>query len=345
MASQAITFQSLKKEAESGKFHPVYFLHGEECYFIDEAVKLYENIVPADMKDFNMYSLYATQVPTEEIVAICRRFPIMSERQVVIVREVQSMGKRELAKLIPYFEKPSPSTVLVLVMRGEKLDSKPVLAALKEGGATIFESKTVYESGLAPFIVSIVKEKGLTIETAGIELLTEHIGANLAKLSNEIDKLAMILGRNSQITPEAIQLNIGISKDYNNRELIDSLATRNFAKALKIVDYFKRNPKPNPTVLTGAAIFSFFSNLLIAQFARDKSPSGLMKALGLYSQGMLRPYTAATSRYNAWQTIEIISLIRDFDCKIKGNGSRQPEYALLEELIYRIFCAKGNIAL
>lgn len=342
-SAKNITFAGLKSEIKSRKFNSVYLLHGEESYFIDEAVKLFEKVIPEEESDFNMYSLYATQTLPEEIVATCRRYPIMADLQMVILREVQAAPKRELAKLAPYLENPNPHNVLVMVSRGAKMDSKPVLDALRKGGATILESKKLYDSGIGTFITELVKDSGMSIDAKGVDMLVDNIGADLAKLNNEIEKLNMILGKGACITPEAIELHVGISKEYNNTELIDSIARRDFVKSCRIVDYFRRNPKANPTVVTGASLFSFFSNLLIAQFTKDKSDQSLMKALGLRWPMQLRQYKSAMNNFNAWQSLEIISLIRDFDCKVKGNGSRQPEYSLLEELVYAIFFAKGQL--
>lgn len=343
-ASNSTSYAALRNEILKGKLNSVYLLHGEESFFIDEAVKLFDQVIPEDERDFNMYSLYGSQTTAEEVASTCRRYPIMADRQMVILREMQAMNKRDLTKLCPYLENPNTMNVLVLVSRGEKVQSKPLLDALKKGGATIFESKRIYESGISSFLVELVKERGLTIEQKGVDMLVDNIGANLAKLNNEVEKLAMILGAGACITPEAIELNVGISKEYNNNELIEAMSRRDFVKASKIIDYFRRNPKANPGIVTFASLFSFFSSLLIAQMSKDQAPSSLMKSLGLKWDFQLRPYTTAMRNYNAWQSIEIISLIREFDNKAKGNGSRLPEQTLLEELIYRILLAKGNIS-
>lgn len=175
-------------------------------------------------------------------------------------------------------------------------------------------------------------------------MLRDHIGLDLAKMYSEISKLALILGKGAMITPESIERNVGISKDYNTFELVDALAVKNAAKVIEIVNYFRNNPRNNPTILISAAIFSFFSQLLIAQFTRDKSPSSLMSALGLKYEVQLRKFNAAMRCYNAYMSIEIISALRDFDVKTKGIGSRQNEYDLLEELVFKILYAKGNIS-
>lgn len=174
-------------------------------------------------------------------------------------------------------------------------------------------------------------------------MLRDYIGVDLARLYNEIDKLALILGPNAMITPEAVERNIGISKDYNNFELVDAICSRNAAKSFTIVEYFRNNPKNNPTVMTVSSLFGLFQNLLIYQYTRDKSTSGYLDALGFRSQWQLKNYEVAVRHYNVRQTIEIISAIREFDTRSKGIGSRQNEYDLLRTLIFRILTARGII--
>ncbi len=338
-----ISLADIKSHIESNKVENVYFLHGEECYFIDEAVKLFEDLLPEADRDFNQHILYSSQVEMDSVIAICRRYPIMSDRQIVILKEFQTVGKNEQAKLSSYFSNPNPLTVLVVVMRGEKLLSAPVANALKAGNCSVLESKKIYENKIASFTKSLAAERGLSIEDSGVAMLTEHIGANLAKLSNEINKLAMILGTGATITPEAIELNVGISKQYNNTELINAVARRDFVKTLKIADYFKRNPKQNSAIPCGSSLYGFFANVVTLQFLSDKSQKAMMDAVGARFSVQMESYNAALRNYNAWQTIEIISIIREFDCKVKGNGSRMNEHDLLIELLYKILFAKGQL--
>ncbi len=343
-ATPALTYAQLCLDISSGKIAPIYLIHGEEGYYTDELAKRFENLVPEDERDFNLYTLYAPDTSAELLNATCRRYPMMSQRVVVILKEAQAVSADALNKYRTYASNPSATTTLVILCRGAQAKGKDLITAVKSNGGVIFESRKLNERSIDAAITDIAKSKGLNIEPKAIEILRDHIGLDLAKMHSEIDKMSMILGANATITPESIERNVGVSKDYNNFELVDALAAKNARKALEIVCYFRNAPKHNPTVLTVSAIFSFFSSLLIAQFTRDKSPASLMRALGLKSEFQLRRYNAAMRCYNAYMTIEIISALRTFDINAKGIGSRQNEYDLLQELIFRILNAKGNIA-
>ena len=337
--SYAEILQSIKKR----QLAPVYILGGEESFLIDQLAKAFESIIAPEERDFNFYALYAPEVTPELVAATCRRFPMMSERQVVIVKEAQSVRSDILNKLGSYCEHPTESTVLVICFRGEKAKGKDLLAKAKDGGAIFFESKKLTEKTIDPFLTNLIHQKQLNIEPKGLSMLRDYIGLDVAKIYNEIDKLAFILGPGAMITPEAIERNVGISKDFNNFELIDAIAARDAQKAFRIVNYFRSNPKKNPAILTGAAIFNFFSALLSAQFTRDKSPSALMAAVGAKWPSQMTRYNIGLRNYNAYRSIEIISAIREFDTKSKGVGSRQNEYDLLHDLVFKILTCSGKV--
>lgn len=343
MASSTPTFPELRRQlAAKTTLAPVYLLHGEEGYYIDELVKDFEALVPEEERDFNLYILYAPESGVETVMDVCHRYPMMAERQVVIVKEAQAIRADQLNKLHSYVERPNPTTVLVISCRGAQAKGKELLAAVKKNGV-IFESKRLSERNVLPVISDLIKEKRLNVDPKALSMLRDYIGVDLARLYNEIDKLALILGPGAMITPEAIERNIGISKDYNNFELVDAVNTRNAAKAFAIVEYFRNNPKNNPTVMTVSSLFNQFSNLLIYHYTRDKSPSGYLDALGLRSPWALKGYETAARNYNVRQTIEIISAIREFDTRSKGIGSRQNEYDLLKDLIFHTLTARGFI--
>ncbi|WP_300504684.1 DNA polymerase III subunit delta [uncultured Duncaniella sp.] len=343
MASSTPTYSELKRQlAARTSLAPVYLLHGEEGYYIDELVKDFEALVPEEERDFNLYTLYAPESGVETVMDVCHRYPMMAERQVVIVKEAQAIRADQLNKLHSYVERPNPTTVLVISCRGAQAKGKELLAALKKNGA-IFESKRLNERNIVPVINDLIKEKGLNVDPKALAMLRDYIGADLSRLYNEIGKLALILGKGAMVTPEAIERNIGISKDYNNFELVDAIVGRNAAKAFAIVEYFRNNPKNNPTVMTVSSLFNQFSNLLIYHYTRDKTQAGYMDALGLRNAWGLRVYEAASRAYNVRQTIEIISAIREFDTRSKGIGSRQNEYDLLKDLIFHILTARGII--
>lgn len=343
MASSTPTYSELRRQlAAKTSLAPVYLLHGEEGYYIDELVKDFEALVPEEERDFNLYVLYAPESGVETVMDVCHRYPMMAERQVVIVKEAQAIRADQLNRLHSYVERPNPTTVLVISCRGAQAKGKELLAAVKKNGV-IFESKRLSERNILPVISDLIKEKKLSVDPKALSMLRDYIGVDLARLYNEIDKLALILGPRAMITPEAIERNIGISKDYNNFELIDAINSRNAAKAFAIAEYFRNNPKNNPTVMTVSSLFNQFSNLLIYHYTRDKSQSGYLDALGLKSPWALKGYETAARNYNVRQTIEIISAIREFDTRSKGIDSRQNEYYLLKDLIFHILTARGFI--
>lgn len=340
-SSPAITFASLRASLAKGEASGTYILHGEEGYFTDELIKLFEALVPDSDRDFGLFTFYGPTTNASTILQAARCFPMMVDRQVVIVKEAQAMNANELNRLAPYVAAPVDTTIFVLAFRGAQAKGKDLLAAARKGGATMLESKKLRENNIGSVINTIVKEKGLNIEPKSTAMLSEYIGTDASRLYNEIDKLALILGSGAMITPEAIERNIGISKDYNNFELVTAIARRNMPAMFTILEYFRANPKGNPTVLTTAALFNFFSGLLIYHFTPSKSPRDKMEAMGLKWQGQLADYEAGARNYNAYMTIGIISELRSFDRMTKGVGSRQNEYDLLHNLLYRILTIRG----
>ncbi len=338
------TFLELRQQLKKRELAPIYLLHGEEGYYIDELVKDFEALVPESERDFNLYTMYAPEVNADTVMDACRRYPMMAERQVVIVKEAQSVRADEVNRLHLYAQRPTPTTVLVICVRGAQAKAKNLLAEMKKTGGVVFESKKLTERTVGPVINDLIKDKGLHIEAKGLTMLRDYIGTDLSRLYNEINKLAIVLGPGATVTPESIERNIGISKDYNNFELVDALSVRDVAKALRVINYFRSNPRKNPTVMTVASLFNYFSNLLIYQFCKDRTPAGYMAALGFKGTWQLRNYETGARYYNARQSIEIISAIREFDTRSKGIGSRQEEYDLLQDLIFRILTAAGNIA-
>lgn len=344
MASQNLTFENLRTQLKAGKYAPIYLLHGEEGYFIDELVKDFEAILTPDEKEFNQYTLYAPQVEAPEIADACRRYPMMADRQVVIVKEAQAARADMLDKLVPYIKQPNPMTVLVICSRGAAAKGRSFLDAVKKSNdAVIFSSAKVPEWKLADHIKGYINGRGLNVSPQALEMLKEFIGADLSRMYNEVDKLMTILGPGATVTPEAVERHIGMSKDFNSFELVDALAARDMARAMRITAYFRANPKAAPSVLVCAALFNFFSDLLVTYFVKDKSDRGLMGALGLKGTFPLKRINMARTKYNAFQVIEIIRAIRAFDAQSKGIGSRRSPDDLLDELVFRILTAPGDL--
>ncbi len=344
MAASSVTFESLKAQLAKRQYAPIYLLHGEEGYYIDALVKIFEQILPVEERDFNMYTMYAPEVSPDTVMDACRRYPMMSVYQVVILKEAQAIRADQLNRLHLYASQPSPTTILVICCRRAVAKAKDLIAEIKKNNGVVFLSEKIKEYNAINYISSYIKIKGLNAEPKSLEMLRDYIGTDLSRLYNEIDKLALILGPNAMITPESIERNIGVSKDYNNFELIDALAQKDALKAYNIIEYFRLNPKNNPTVLTAMAIFGYFSDLLTLYFSKDKSESTLMAMVGAKWPVQFARFKSGMKNYNAYQVIEIISAIREFDAKSKGIDSRQNEYLLLKDLIFHIISAPGNIA-
>ena len=341
-----MTFTSLSKEIKGGKFRNIYVLQGEEPYYIDRLQQLIiDTALTEDQRDFNLSLYYGNTANVREVISACQQYPAFSERKVVVVREAQLIPKQpghknDLDLFASYAEKPMPTTVLVICHKGGALKSKPFSTALKEANSgVVFDSNKVKEGrDLENLIVSYANSLSCNIDNKATSMLADHIGTDIARLFSELDKLAM-LAEDGNITPLLIEKNIGISKDFNNFELEEALSKRDAVKAFRIVDYFERNPKNNPSVISVAMLFSFFSNVLLAATARDKSPDSIMVLVGTRSQWRARKFLDATRMYNTRSLVNIIGYLRECDTRSKGIGSRQDQYALLKELIYKILHA------
>ena len=343
MAVEAVTFEGLKSQLAKRQYAPIYLLHGEEGYYIDALVKIFEQILPPEERDFNMYTMYAPEVSADTVMDTCRRYPMMSEYQVVILKEAQAINAAQLNRLHLYASQPSPTTILVICCRGAVAKAKDLIAEIKKNNGVVFLSEKIKERNAINYIGSYIKLKGLNAEPKALEMLRDYIGTDLSRLYNEIDKLALILGANAMITPESIERNIGVSKDYNNFELIDALAQKDSLRAYNIIEYFRQNSKNNPAVVTVMALFGYFSDLLTLYFTKDKSEANLKSMVGAKWDIQFAKFKHGMRNYNAYQVIEIVAAIRDFDAKSKGIGSRQNEYLLLKDLVFHILSAPGDI--
>ncbi len=343
---ESVTFTALSKEIKSGKFRNIYVLQGEEPYYIDYLQQLIiDTALTEDQRDFNLTLFYGNNTNVRDVVSTCCQYPAFSQYKVVVVREAQLIPKLPGHKddfdiFASYAERPLASTILVICHKGATLKSKPFTDALKANkSGVIFDSNKVKEGrDLEGLIVNYANSLECNIDHKATSMLADHIGTDIARLFSELDKLAMLTDDNN-ITPELIERNIGISKDFNNFELEEALSKRDAEKAFRIVDYFERNPKNNPFVVSVAILFSFFSNVLLAATARDKSLEGIMAVVGTRSQWRARKFIDAAQVYNTRSLINIIAFLRECDTRSKGIGSRQDSYALLKELVYKILHA------
>lgn len=348
---ESITYFSLMKDIKAGNFKPIYILHGEEPYYIDKLQEaIINNALTEDEQAFNLTVAYGIDVAdVKQLIATCKQYPAMSRYQVVVLREAQNLGKNnnkgnanELNLFKFYAQNPLKSTILVICFKGSTIKAKEFTDEVKkQQNGVIFESARLREGRpVQTTIESYVKSLGCSIDDKSSSMLATNIGNDLSRLFGEIDKLSILVGPDKVITPELIEKNIGISKDYNYWELEDSLINRNAMKALRIVDYYERNPKNNPVVVTVGMLFSFFTAVLLVNTAKDRSPAGLMAATGTKSAFRVGKFEAAARQYSTRACVNIISYLRQCDCRSKGIGSRQDAFKLLKELIYKILTAR-----
>jgi len=328
--------RQLVTDIKNGKLSPIYFLMGEESYYIDEISKFIESsILTEEEKGFNQMVLYGRDVSVEDIVGQAKRYPMMAEHQVVIVKEAQDLS-RTIEKLVDYVEQPQPTTILVINYKYKTIDKrKKLYKALKKGGV-IFESKKLYDNQIADWIRRVLSGHNYTISPKAAQMLAEFLGTDLSKIANELDKLKIILPEGTQITPEHIEQNIGISKDYNNFELQKAVGAKDVLKANQIIKYFGENPKDNPMVVTVSLLYSFFSKLLHLHGLHDKSPRSVASSLKI-NPYFANEYIAATRNYPMKKVSGIIATLREFDVRSKGVGSNAVGQSdLLKEMIVRI---------
>lgn len=332
-----MSFEQLKKDIQSRKFPPVYLLMGEEPYYIDELTRLLEDtILPETERDFNQTILYGPETDVATVITSARSFPMMSDFQVIIIKEAQ--GLKKIEELEVYIKNPLSSTILILNYKNGTLDKRKKLHAEIEKKGVIFESKKIPDYKMPAFVTSFLTSRGLGIDQRSAQLLTDFLGNDLSKVVNEIDKLTLSLPANEKrITAELIEQNIGISKDFNNYELLKAVIEKDTFKANQIANYFEKNPKNNPLIVTLSVLFNFFSNLMICYWAKDKSENGIAAELGFRNNYQARDYVSALKKYNAFKSMEIISLIRTYDAKGKGvDTPSTPDGELLRELLFKI---------
>ena len=337
MAKQEITCDDILKELRAKQYRPVYYLMGEEPYYIDLiADYITDNILTETEKEFNLTVVYGADVDIATVINAAKRYPMMSEHQVVVVKEAQNI--RNMEELSYYLQKPLLSTILVICHKHGVLDRRKKLAAEIEKTGVLFESKKVKDAQLPAFITSYMKRKGIDVEPKATAMLADFVGADLSRLTGELEKLIITLPKgHTRVTPEQIEKNIGISKDYNNFELRSALVEKDVLKAYKIIKYFEENPKTNPIQMTLSLLFGFFSNLMLAYYAPEKSEQGIANMLGLRTPWQAKDYLAAMRRYNGVKTMQIIGEIRYTDAKSKGVGNPSlSDGDILRELVFKI---------
>ena len=324
-------------DIKAGNIKPIYFLMGEEPYYIDKLTEfIEETILQEHERDFNQTILYGRDVTIDDIVGNAKRYPMMADRQVVVVREAQELSKT-IENLDSYVSNLQPTTVLVIAYKYKTIDKRKKLYKSIAKDGVIFESKKMYDNQVGAWISRVLQGKGYSIEPKANAMLVEFLGNDLSKISNELNKLHIILPKGHQITASDIEKNIGFSKDFNVFELQNALGSKNQVKAYQIVQYFSENPKENPMVLTTGLIFAFFVKLLKYHGIKDKNPKTVAPILGV-SPFFLKDYDIALKNYPMKKVSSIVATLRDIDVKSKGVGANSlSNHDLLKEMLIKIF--------
>ncbi len=332
----AITYEEIISDLKNRIFRPVYFLAGEEPYYIDLIINYIEDkVLSEEVKAFNQIIMYGEDTSIAAIIDTARRFPMMSSHQVVIIKEAQSLKKLE--DLVIYLEKPLLSTILVFSYKYKNVDKRTRLFKALESNSVFFESPRIRDYLIPAWIEKYLMTKGIKTDPKASAMLTEYLGTDLHKIVNELDKLIITLPAGKPvITTSLIEKNIGISKDYNNFELQKAIGEKDILKANMIVHYFADNPNDNPITLSIASIFVFFSKILTYHYLTDKSKNNVAAVLKVHPY-FVKDYETSAAKYKVSKTVEIISLLRTYDMKSKGYGDPGTEPGdLLKELVYRI---------
>lgn len=333
-----MTYQQIIKELKEKIYRPIYFLYGEEDYFIDKVSGIIEkNVIPDESKDFNLTVMYGKDSEIEDVINAAKRFPMMCDRQVIILKEAQSI--KNIDYLESYADNCMSTTTLVICYKHKKPDKRKSLykKLAKSPNAVMMESPKLYENQIPDWIIGYCKRKNVKISTKAAVLIIEFIGTELNRISNELDKLISVC-KEKTISTEDIENNIGISRDFNNFELVNALGKKDALKANLIAKYFESNPSKNPIQVTISVILNFFTSLLLYSFVPDKSnKTALAQKMGVHPY-FLKDYVAATRLYSPKNVVDAISLLREYDMKSKGvnNTAGASQGEILKELIYKI---------
>jgi DNA polymerase-3 subunit delta len=324
-------------DIKNGNIKPIYFLMGEEPYYIDKLSDYIEqNVLSEEEKGFNQTVLYGRDVTVEDIVSAAKRYPMMAERQVIIVKEAQDLI-RTIDKLESYADNPMPTTVLVICYKYKTLDKRKKVTKILAKNGVVYESKKLYDNQVGDWIKRVLSGKKYVIEPKASAMLVDFLGTDLSKINNELEKLQIILPKGSTITAKDIEENIGFSKDFNVFELRKAIGERNQLKAYTIAENFANNPKDNPMVVTTSLVFGFFVQLLKYHGLKDKNPKNVAAVIGV-NPYFLKEYDLALKNYPMRKVSQVVAALREIDVKSKGVGaSAMSNGDLLREMLYHIF--------
>ena len=334
-----VTYSSIMKELQSGQYRPVYYLMGEESYYIDKICDyIAEHALQPEERDFNQTIMFGSDVNASQIVDAARRYPMMAERQVIIVKEAQNLKNTDA--LEKYLKQPSVTTVLVICHKNGKIDGRKreYVKAIQQAGI-LFESQKVKDRDLPAFIEEFVKQKNASIDPKSTQLIADAIGSDLSRLVSELEKVLLGLPEESRrITPQVVEDRIGVSKDFNGFELRDAIVNRNVYKANQIINYFDKNPKAGSIYSFLPMLFNYFQNLMIAFYSPNKDSQEEVAAwLELRSPWAAKDYMTGMRNFTAMKTMQIISKLREIDAKSKGlDNPNTPPEELMKELIFYI---------
>ena len=331
------------KDLKNKKYKSLYLLHGEEPYFIDMVGNYIEqHLLPDSEKGFNQTVLYGKDTDIMTVLNAAKRYPMMADYQVVLVKEAQDMkwgnddiDKKSMNPLLNYLESPLKSTILVFCYKYGRFDKRKKTYKAIEKNGLIFESSPLYDSKIPAWIENFITEKGYKVNNQASLMLAEYLGNDLSKIVNELEKLMLNVTVGQEVTLKHIQDNIGISKEYNVFELQAALSKKDALKANRIINYFEANPKANPIVLVLGNLNNFFSKVLIYHYVKEKSPQNLVKELGV-NPYFLKDYEHAARNYNYGKTMQVISYLRECDLKSKGVDSTTDHGGLMKELVFKI---------
>ena len=336
--SKAVTYESIMRDLVAGNYQPVYYLHGEESYYIDKiADYIAEHALHPEERDFNQTVLFGSDVSASQIADTCRRYPMMAERQVVIVKEAQNLRNTEA--LEKYVKQPLQTTVLVICHKNGKIDGRKrdFVKAIQQAGV-LFESAKLRDRDLPAFIEAYLKRNNASIDPKSTQLIADAIGADLSRLVSELDKVLISLPeQDRRVTPQVVEDQIGVSKDFNGFELRDAIVNRNIFKANQIMNYFDKNPKAGSIFSFLPMMFNYFQNLMLAYYSPQKTQEGVAEWLELKSPWAAKDYMSGMRNYSGMKVMQIISKFREIDAKSKGlDNPNTPPGELMKEMIFFI---------
>ncbi len=317
---------------------PVYFLMGDEPYYIDKLADAFsKDILSAEEQEFNQVVLYGKDIETTQIITEAKQFPFGAEKRVVIIKEAQHLTDIEI--LDSYLDTVQPSTILVICYKGKSVDKRKKFGKTLYEKCVVFESKKLYENKISDWINTYINQKGFDIDNSASAVLSEYLGTDLSKITNELDKLMLVVKKDEKITTTLIEYHIGISKDYNIFELQNALGKRQVIKANRIINYFANNPRSHNIVPIISALFSYFQRIMLYHFLRNKNPKLAASALKV-NPFFIDQYKTAAQNYSKRQLFFIFEHLKDYDLRSKGvNNKSTTNQSLLKELIFKVLHA------